>query len=203
MTGGPLERIHRVHQRCPWWDGEVVPHLANLKGQWAPNWQDDLNRRRELVEAAQSYLENQRGISEPDAATLVPHALACVANWPYVDPLCSGSFTVPVRFFAGLDGFEWCRPDDETPFMPPVYGGFLEAWQDPRGGVWRRQGRQPLQMRGRSANMETDREAARLKDEEGWTHAQIGERFGWPIQTDDAGSRRCRTSEQAVKRGRK
>jgi len=141
-------------------------------------------------------------MSEPDAAPLVPHALACAANWPYEDALSPASFTVPVRFFAGLDGFEWCQPDDDTPFLPPIYDRFFEAHQDPRGGVWVRQGRRRLQVRGRAADPGVDRAAARLKDDEGWTHVQIGEHLGWPVQRDDAGSCRCRSSEAAVKRGR-
>lgn len=46
-------------------------------------------------------------------------------------------------------------------------------------------------------------EAARLKDDEGWTHTEIGKRFGWPLQANVwRKPQRCRTSDEAVKRGR-
>jgi len=51
-------------------------------------------------------------------------------------------------------------------------------------------------------------ECARLRDDEHWTYGQIGDRFGMPRQ-ESAYSRegkvtrsRCRTAEEAVKRGR-
>lgn len=199
-----LGLIRRLHRRYSWWDGEFIPHLAALTRQWPSGWREDVSKRRELVEAAQAYLESKQGMSEPDAAPLVPHALACAANWPYADPLAADSFSVPMGFFAGLDGFKWCQPEDDTPFLPPIYDRFFQARQDRRGGPpWVRQGRRRLQVRGRSTDPETDREAARLKDVEGWTHVRIGEHFNWPVQIGDAGSLRCRTSEQAVKRGRR
>jgi len=197
---GLIRRFHQ-HPDNLWWDQEFIPHLAAVTASWPLGWREDVNLRRKLVGAAHAYLEGQRGMTEPDTATLVPHALACVANWPYKDRLSPASFTVPVRFFAGLAGFEWCQPEDDTSFLPPIYDRFVEARRNPRGGVWTLQGRR-LQMRGRFADPDIDRENARLKDEEGWTHVQIGEYREWPIQRDGF-SRRCRSSEASVKRGRR
>lgn len=46
-------------------------------------------------------------------------------------------------------------------------------------------------------------EAARLHDEERLSYWRIGERFGWPLQNDAyLKPRKCRTAEEAVKRGR-
>lgn len=62
----------------------------------------------------------------------------------------------------------------------------------------------PTNPRGRIGSAERDIEAARLKDEEGWTYKQIGEYFGWPMQPDAYGTpRRCRTAEEQVRRGRR
>jgi hypothetical protein len=64
---------------------------------------------------------------------------------------------------------------------------------------------------GRPTDLTDDvcREAVRLKDEERWTYPKIGQRFGWKYQESavNRGGKvtrsRCRTAEEAVKRGRK
>jgi hypothetical protein len=46
-------------------------------------------------------------------------------------------------------------------------------------------------------------ECARLKDDLGWKYKEIGERFGWPLQSDTWGNlNQCSTARYYVKRGR-
>jgi hypothetical protein len=81
-----LGLILRFHRRYRWWDQDFIPRLAALTAQWPCDWRQEIDRRRELVEAAQTYLEGQQGMAEPDAAPLVPHALACAASWALSRP---------------------------------------------------------------------------------------------------------------------